>query len=101
MRLVHVIQRGVLDVSTCQAVVLDEADRLFEEGFLEQIDTILGTPTSCLLSYFLLFRSFLFFFVLLLLLLLVVACCCQFNPPWSTDRPFLILLSLAIGQFAT
>ena len=42
MRLVHVITRGVMDVSGCQAVVLDEADRLFEEGFLEQIDTILG-----------------------------------------------------------
>jgi ATP-dependent RNA helicase DDX52/ROK1 len=32
---------GVLDISLCRSVVLDEADRLFEEGFLEQIDTIL------------------------------------------------------------
>jgi ATP-dependent RNA helicase DDX52/ROK1 len=42
MRLVHVITRGALDVSSCQAVVLDEADRLFEDGFIEQIDTILN-----------------------------------------------------------
>ena len=42
MRLVHLIRRGGIDVSGVQSVVLDEADRLFEEGFLDQIDAILG-----------------------------------------------------------
>ena len=42
MRLVHCITRGAMNVSSCEVVVLDEADRLFEDGFVEQIDTILA-----------------------------------------------------------
>ncbi|KAL7680606.1 putative DNA helicase, ATP-dependent, RecQ type, RNA helicase, DEAD-box type, Q [Plasmopara halstedii] len=40
LRLVHLIQESKVDLSTVEMVCLDEADRLLELGFLEQVDEI-------------------------------------------------------------
>lgn len=40
MRLVNMIKDGSVDLSAVQTIVLDEADRLFDDQFVEQIDEI-------------------------------------------------------------
>lgn len=42
LRLVHSIEKEEVDLSNVRHLVLDEADRLLEDGFLEQIDSILA-----------------------------------------------------------
>ncbi len=46
MRLVHVISTQTIDLSSVEYFVCDEADRLFELGFIEQIDQILTACTN-------------------------------------------------------
>lgn len=46
LRLVHLIQETKLDLSTVEMVTLDEADRLFDMGFVEQIDEVLAACTN-------------------------------------------------------
>lgn len=46
LRLIHAVENKVLDLSSVQSLVLDEADKLFELGFLDQLDTILAECTS-------------------------------------------------------
>ena len=41
-RLLDLIQRGVVDLSTVRSVVMDEADEMLDMGFLEDIDAILA-----------------------------------------------------------
>ena len=45
LRLVHAIQHDEVDLSRVEQLVLDEADRLLEQGFLEQTDEILAACT--------------------------------------------------------
>ncbi len=46
-RLIDHIQRGRIDFSRLEMVVLDEADRMLDMGFLEDVETILNaTPAS-------------------------------------------------------
>lgn len=45
LRLVHLIQETKLDLSMVEMVCLDEADRLFDMGFVEQIDEIFAACT--------------------------------------------------------
>ncbi|MFO7635196.1 MAG: DEAD/DEAH box helicase [Caldilinea sp.] len=46
-RLLDLIQRGALDLSHVQSVVLDEADEMLSMGFIEDIEAILNaTPTA-------------------------------------------------------
>ncbi|PKI85643.1 Rok1p [Malassezia vespertilionis] len=45
LRLVHAIQHEELELSHVEQLVLDEADRLLEDGFLEQTDEILAACT--------------------------------------------------------
>eukprot|EP00808_Paulinella_micropora_P008063 g14305.t1 len=45
MRLVHLLRNHALDLSGVQWLFLDEADRLFEMGFLDQVDEILAACT--------------------------------------------------------
>ncbi|KAJ9475312.1 ATP-dependent RNA helicase ROK1 [Pseudozyma hubeiensis] len=42
LRLVHAIEKEEVDLSNVRHLVLDEADRLLEEGFLQQTDSILA-----------------------------------------------------------
>ncbi|PWN45916.1 P-loop containing nucleoside triphosphate hydrolase protein [Ceraceosorus guamensis] len=42
LRLVHGLDAGEIDLTNVRHLVLDEADRLLEDGFLEQTDTILA-----------------------------------------------------------
>ncbi|SNX87661.1 probable ROK1 - ATP-dependent RNA helicase [Melanopsichium pennsylvanicum] len=42
LRLVHAVEKEEADLSNVRHLVLDEADRLLEEGFLEQTDSILA-----------------------------------------------------------
>ncbi|OMJ21406.1 ATP-dependent RNA helicase ROK1 [Smittium culicis] len=46
LRLVYAIKNQEIDLSTISHLVLDEADRLLDEGFIEQIDDILSACTS-------------------------------------------------------
>lgn len=46
LRLVHSIEHEELDLSQVELLVLDEADRLLELGFLEQTDAILAACTN-------------------------------------------------------
>ena len=41
MRLVHAIQSSAIDLATVKWLILDESDKLLEEGFLEQVDEIM------------------------------------------------------------
>jgi len=46
-RLIDLMDRGVLDLSAIQTVVLDEADEMLSMGFIEDIETILSaTPAD-------------------------------------------------------
>ncbi|RLN47614.1 hypothetical protein BBJ29_005630 [Phytophthora kernoviae] len=45
LRLVHLIQEAKVDLSTVEMVCLDEADRLLELGFVEQVDEIFAACT--------------------------------------------------------
>ncbi|SPO30268.1 probable ROK1 - ATP-dependent RNA helicase [Ustilago trichophora] len=42
LRLVHAVEKEEVDLSNVRHLVLDEADRLLEEGFLQQTDSILA-----------------------------------------------------------
>ncbi|SPO32763.1 probable ROK1 - ATP-dependent RNA helicase [Ustilago trichophora] len=42
LRLVHTVEKEEVDLSNVRHLVLDEADRLLEEGFLQQTDSILA-----------------------------------------------------------
>ncbi|WFC98568.1 RNA helicase [Malassezia yamatoensis] len=46
LRLVHAIEHEGLDLSNVEYLVMDEADRLLEQGFLQQTDTILAACTN-------------------------------------------------------
>lgn len=46
LRLVHLIQETSLDLLSVEVVTLDEADRLFDMGFVEQIDEVLAACTN-------------------------------------------------------
>lgn len=46
LRLVHLIQETKIDLSTVEMVCLDEADRLFDMGFVEQIDEVFAACTN-------------------------------------------------------
>lgn len=45
MRLVQLIEKKEMDLSSVQYLIMDEADRLFELGFLEQVDSIMNALT--------------------------------------------------------
>lgn len=45
LRLVHAIEEEEVDLSAVRYLVLDEADRLLDEGFLQQTDSILAACT--------------------------------------------------------
>ncbi|KAG7381868.1 DEAD (Asp-Glu-Ala-Asp) box polypeptide 52 [Phytophthora pseudosyringae] len=45
LRLVHLIQESKVNLSTVEMVCLDEADRLLELGFVEQVDEIFAACT--------------------------------------------------------
>ncbi|TIA86919.1 hypothetical protein E3P99_03543 [Wallemia hederae] len=42
LRLKHAIETGEVDLSNVRHLILDEADRLLEMGFVDQVDTIVG-----------------------------------------------------------
>ncbi|KAJ1673017.1 RNA-dependent ATPase rok1, partial [Spiromyces aspiralis] len=46
LRLVHAIQHKEIELNAVQHLVLDEADRLLELGFIEQVDEILAACTN-------------------------------------------------------
>ncbi|KAL3667517.1 hypothetical protein V7S43_007736 [Phytophthora oleae] len=46
LRLVHLIQEAKVELSTVEMVCLDEADRLLELGFVEQVDEIFAACTN-------------------------------------------------------
>lgn len=46
LRLLSVTKAGSVDLSRVQHIVLDEADKLFEEGFIEQTDSIIEQCTA-------------------------------------------------------
>ncbi|KAJ1919011.1 RNA-dependent ATPase rok1 [Mycoemilia scoparia] len=46
LRLVHAIEQKEIDLSMVRHLVLDEADRLLELGFVEQVDEILAACTN-------------------------------------------------------
>ena len=45
-RLLDLIKRGVLDLSTLRTLVLDEADEMLSMGFIEDIETILSSTPA-------------------------------------------------------
>lgn len=45
LRLVHAIEQSEVDLTNVRHLILDEADRLLEQGFLEQTDSILAACT--------------------------------------------------------
>ncbi|KAJ1634662.1 P-loop containing nucleoside triphosphate hydrolase protein [Pavlovales sp. CCMP2436] len=50
LRLVHLLQTGSLSLASVALVVLDEADRLLELGFVEQVDEVLAACTHASLQ---------------------------------------------------
>lgn len=46
LRLVTALQTGVIKLDLVRHLVLDEADKLLDQGFLEQVDEILASCTS-------------------------------------------------------
>lgn len=45
LRLIDVVRNGHIDLSTVEQLVIDEADRLFDRGFVEQTDALLAELT--------------------------------------------------------
>ncbi|WP_185770194.1 DEAD/DEAH box helicase [Corynebacterium anserum] len=45
-RLLDLIRQGLLDVSTVEIVVLDEADEMLDQGFLDDVSTILSQTST-------------------------------------------------------
>ena len=45
-RTIDLIERGILDLASTKIVVLDEADRMLDMGFIEDIDHILSRTSS-------------------------------------------------------
>lgn len=45
LRLIDVVKNGHMDLSTVEHLIIDEADRLFDRGFVEQTDAILAELT--------------------------------------------------------
>lgn len=45
LRLIDVVKNGHMDLSSVEQLVIDEADRLFDKGFVEQTDAILAELT--------------------------------------------------------
>lgn len=45
LRLIDVFKNGHIDLSTVEELVIDEADRLFDKGFVEQTDALLAECT--------------------------------------------------------
>jgi len=54
MRLLSMIKSGIIDLTNVEFLVFDEADRLFDLGFIEQVDEILSfcTNPNLLKTYF-------------------------------------------------
>lgn len=55
LRLIYAVENKIIDLSSVQSIILDEADKLFELGFLNQLDSILEACTcpslqKCLFS---------------------------------------------------
>lgn len=53
-RLVHLVKAKQIDLSAVEFLILDEADKLFEEGFLSHIDAVIHAcshPNIVSLSY--------------------------------------------------
>lgn len=46
LRLIDLIKKECINLSKVQNLVIDEADKLFEQGFLQQTDTILSSLSS-------------------------------------------------------
>lgn len=46
LRLIDLIKKEAINLSSVQNLIIDEADKLFEQGFLEQTDTILASLSS-------------------------------------------------------
>ncbi|KAG2389248.1 hypothetical protein C9374_014648 [Naegleria lovaniensis] len=46
MRLLTMIKSGIIDLTNVEMLVFDEADRLFDLGFIEQVDEILSFCTN-------------------------------------------------------
>ncbi|KAF0972297.1 hypothetical protein FDP41_009200 [Naegleria fowleri] len=46
MRLLTMIKNGIIDLTNVEMLVFDEADRLFDLGFIEQVDEILSFCTN-------------------------------------------------------
>jgi len=46
MRLVHLLEHEAIDLSHVEYLILDEADRLFELGFLDQVDEVMAACTN-------------------------------------------------------
>lgn len=46
LRLIDLIKNGHVDLSTVEELVIDEADRLFDKGFVEQTDSLLAECTN-------------------------------------------------------
>ena len=46
LRLIDAIKNGNIDLSAVEELVIDEADRLFDKGFVEQTDTLLAACTK-------------------------------------------------------
>ncbi|PVH22231.1 hypothetical protein CXQ85_004903 [Candidozyma haemuli] len=46
LRLLDVVKNGFVDLTTLEQLVIDEADRLFDKGFVEQTDALLANMTN-------------------------------------------------------
>lgn len=46
LRLIDLIKKEAINLTKVQNLIIDEADKLFEQGFLEQTDTILASLSS-------------------------------------------------------
>ncbi|KAK6463966.1 ATP-dependent RNA helicase ROK1 [Scheffersomyces coipomensis] len=46
LRLIDIVKKGNLDLSKVEQLIIDEADKLFDQGFVEQTDDILSNCTN-------------------------------------------------------
>lgn len=46
LRLLDVVKNGFVDLTSVEQLVIDEADRLFDKGFVEQTDALLANMTN-------------------------------------------------------